>query len=114
MLNLIHLRKQAAYEDGRDVTGAQAYAEYSHISAPIFNELGGRITWRGGFEQMLIGPESEHWDICFVAEYPSVDAFAALMRDPTYREAMWHRQAAVADSRLVRLRPLTGGNSFAG
>jgi uncharacterized protein (DUF1330 family) len=61
---------------------------------------------------MLIGPEAEAWDIAFIAEYPSVDAFVAMVRDPVYREAVKHRQAAVADSRLVRMKPLPSGAGF--
>jgi hypothetical protein len=41
------------------------------------------------------------WDHCFIAEYPSVSAFVEMIRDPVYREAVKHRQAAVADSRLI-------------
>ena len=47
---------------------------------------------------MLIGPQEERWDHCFIAEYPSVAAFAEMIRDPVYREAVKQRQAAVEDS----------------
>ena len=114
MLNLIRLRKWADYGDARKVTGREAYESYGRISAPVFARLGGRIAWRGGFEQMLIGPEEETWDISFIAEYPGVAAFAEMVRDPAYREAMAHRQAAVEDSRLIRYRPEPGGADFAG
>jgi uncharacterized protein (DUF1330 family) len=66
----------------------------------------------GGFELMLIGPSEERWDHCFIAEYPSVSAFVEMIRDPVYREAVKHRQAAVEDSRLIRLKPLTAGKTF--
>ena len=112
MLNLVRLRAHAAYPDGRTATGAEAYAAYGRESAPVFERLGGRIVWRGRFEQMLIGPSEERWDICFIAEYPSVAAFVAMIRDPVYREAVKHRQAAVADSRLLRLAPLAPGSGF--
>lgn len=46
MLNLIRLRGQAAYEDGRDATGLDAYEAYGRLSAPVLAELGGRILWR--------------------------------------------------------------------
>jgi len=113
MLNLIRLREQFQYPDGRATTGSQAYAEYGRISAPVLQRLGGRIVWRGKFEMMVVGPDSQSWDICFIAEYPSVSAFVEMMRDPTYREAMTHRQAAVADSRLVRMMPMASGSGFA-
>lgn len=115
MLNLIRLRDRADYSDGRQATGAEAYAAYSAGSAPVFARLGGEIAWRGRFELMLIGPQDgEQWDICFIAVYPSVGAFVEMIFDPAYREAMVHRQAAVADSRLVRLQPLAPGTTFGG
>jgi uncharacterized protein (DUF1330 family) len=112
MLNLVRLRDRAAYPDGREATGAEAYAAYSRESAPVFAGLGGRIVWRGRFELMLIGPNAERWDLCFIAEYPSVAAFVAMIRDPVYREAVKHRQAAVEDSRLIRLEPADAGTGF--
>jgi uncharacterized protein (DUF1330 family) len=60
------------------------------------------------------GSEGERWDICFIAEYPSAQAFADLFRDPVYREAMLHRQAAVKDCRLIRLAGQEAGVTFAG
>jgi len=112
MLNLVRLRDRAAYPDGRTVSGAQAYAAYGRESGPVFTRLGGKIVWMGSFELMLIGPSEERWDHCFIAEYPSVSAFVEMIRDPLYREAVKHRQAAVADSRLIRLKPLAPGKSF--
>lgn len=114
MLNLIRLHAEAQYPEGPHGGGREAFAAYGRISAPVLARLGGRIVWRGGFEQMLIGPEGERWDVCFIAEYPSVEAFAALFRDPVYREAMAHRQAAVKDCRLIRLAPEESGATFAG
>ena len=112
MLNLVRLRQRAAYPDGRAATGAEAYAAYARESEPVFSALGGRIVWRGEFELMLIGPETDRWDLCFIAEYPSVAAFVAMIRNPTYREAVKHRQAAVEDSRLVRLAPGGAATGF--
>ena len=112
MLNLVRFREKAAYPDGRNATGAQAYAAYGRESHPVFSRLGGRIVWRGSFELMLIGPGEERWDECFIAEYPAVAAFVAMIRDPVYREAVKHRQAAVLDSRLIRLNPAPTGSGF--
>ncbi|PZA11182.1 DUF1330 domain-containing protein [Rhodopseudomonas palustris] len=111
-LNLVRLRPRAAYPDGRDATGAEAYAAYGRDSGPVFERLGGKIVWLGQFELMLIGPQDEHWDHVFIAEYPSVSAFVEMIRDPVYREAVKHRQAAVEDSRLIRLKPMKPGKGF--
>ena len=113
MLNLVRFRRQAIYEDGRDASGAEAYAAYGRESGPIFRALGGRIVWSGRPEVMVIGPEAdEAWDIAFIAEYPSVDAFVAMIRDPDYQKAAAHRTAGVENSRLIRMEPLSPGAGF--
>ncbi|MEQ8296586.1 MAG: DUF1330 domain-containing protein [Nitratireductor sp.] len=114
MLNLVRLRAQAAYPDGRQATGAQAYAAYGRESGPILRRVGGRVVWAGDFRLMLIGPENEHWDRCFIAEYPSAAAFVEMVKDPDYQKAVVHRQAAVADSRLIRTTPKATGSGFDG
>jgi uncharacterized protein (DUF1330 family) len=114
MINLVRFHEKAAYPDGRNATGAEAYAAYGRDSHPVFSRLGGRIVWRGNFELMLIGPVDERWDECFIAEYPSVAAFVEMIREPVYREAVKHRQAAVLDSRLIRLAPAAAGSGFGG
>lgn len=112
MLNLVRLRKQAEYPDGRVATGLDAYRAYGRESAPIFKRVGGHIHWIGRFEHTLIGPLDERWDLVFIAEYPSADAFIEMLRDPVYRDAVKHRQAAVEDSRLIRVEPGTPGEGF--
>ena len=112
MLNLVRLHAQAKYPDGRKATGEEAYEAYGRESGPVFARLGGSIVWQGKFELMLIGPRDEYWHHCFIAQYPSVGAFVEMIRDPVYREAVKHRQAAVEDSRLVRMAPLPVGKTF--
>jgi uncharacterized protein (DUF1330 family) len=112
MLNLVKLRPEAAYPDGRKASGLEAYRAYAEASGPVFHRLGGRQVWIGRPELTLIGPDSERWDLAFIAEYPSGQAFIDMMRDPVYREAVKHRQAAVEDSRLIRLAPSTPGALF--
>ena len=113
MLNLIRLRERATYADGRPATGAEAYAEYGARAAPVFQRVGGSIVWRGQPQLTLIGPGDERWDIAFVARYPSAGAFLAMVTDAEYqREAVPHRRAAVADSRLIRHAPLPAGDRF--
>ena len=113
MLNLVRVREQAAYPDGRTATGHEAYQAYGRESQPVLESVGGRILWRGAFETTLIGPADERWDYAFIAYYPNAGAFLAMVTDPIYREAVKHRQAAVEDSRLIRLGEISGGTGFA-
>lgn len=111
MLNLVRLKPKADYpaghpDHGKDLTGLDAYRAYGRTTAHIFQRLGGRQVWAGRPQVMVTGPEAEAWDIAFIAEYPSADAFIAMVRDPEYRELVAHRTAGVADSRLLRLDPI--------
>jgi uncharacterized protein (DUF1330 family) len=117
MLNLIRLREKALYRPehpnaGRGVTGLEAYRSYARGAAPIFQRSGGRQIWLGDPQCVVIGPAHERWDLAFIAEYPSANAFLQMITDAEYREHVKHRQAAVADSRLIRLRPQKPGAQF--
>lgn len=114
MLNFLRFRDKAAYPDGREATGAEAYAAYGRDSGPIFRRVGGEIVWRAKPELMVIGPSDKHWDLVFVARYPTAGAFLEMVTDPDYREAVKHRQAAVADSRLIRMSEADEGEGFGG
>ena len=117
MLNLIRLKARADYpeghsEHGKGRTGLEAYRAYGRATAPLYQRLGGRQVWAGRPEVVVTGPSDERWDLAFIAEYPNAAAFLAMVTDPEYREHVKHRTAAVADSRLIRLSPLTPGKGF--
>ena len=114
MLNMLRFRRKAAYEDGREATGAKAYATYGKESSPIFRRVGGEIVWRAKPDVTLIGPNDEEWGLIFIARYPSAGAFLEMVTDPDYRVAVKHRQAAVLDSRLIRCSDADEGEGFAG
>ena len=117
MLNLIRLRERADYPHGhgdhsKPLSGREAYAEYGRTSGPIFRRVGGRIVWSGAPQTVLTGPAEERWDLAFIAEYPNAAAFLEMVTDPAYREHVKHRQAAVEDSRLIRMSPREPGDGF--
>ena len=117
MLNLVRLKPKADYpadhpDHGKDLTGLDAYRAYGRTTAHIFARVGGRQVWAGKPRVMVTGPQAEAWDIAFIAEYPDAEAFIAMVRDPEYRELVKHRTAAVADSRLQCLNPITPGEGF--
>jgi uncharacterized protein (DUF1330 family) len=117
MINLLRFRDAADYPvdhagHGRGLTGAEAYRSYGKAAAAPFQRAGGRQIWLGRPELTVIGPADEAWDLAFIAVYPSGDAFIAMLRDPEYRQAVVHRQAAVADSRLIRCEPRGPGTAF--
>ena len=114
MLNLIKLRDRAEYpadhpDHGKDISGADAYRAYGRGIAGHFDRLAARQVWVGRPQMMVTGPQAEAWDLAFIAEYPSTQAFIDMVRDPDYRaNVVPHRTAAVADSRLLCLDPAAG------
>ena len=117
MLNLIKLRAVADYpaghpDHGKACTGLDAYRAYGRTTAHIFARVGGRQIWAGKPQVMVTGPQSEAWDLAFIAQYPTSAAFMDMVRDPEYREMVKHRTAGVADSRLLRLEPVIPGEGF--
>ena len=111
MLNLVRVKDLADYpaghpDHGKGVSGLDAYRAYGRTTAHIFARVGGRQVWAGKPQVMVTGPNTEAWDIAFIAEYPSSQAFLEMVRDPEYQQLVQHRSAGVADSRLLRLDPI--------
>ena len=117
MLNLVRVKPKADYpadhpDHGKDISGLDAYRAYGRTTAAIFARVGGRQIWAGKPQVVVTGPQAETWDLSFIAEYPTSRAFIEMIRDPQYREFVKHRTAGVADSRLLRLAPVTPGKGF--
>ncbi|MEZ5744816.1 MAG: DUF1330 domain-containing protein [Sphingomonadaceae bacterium] len=109
MLNLLKFRELADYPEGhanhgKGKTGADAYGAYKEALLPIVEALGGGFVWSAPLECTVTGPPGE-WDEAFVMGYPDAVAFFKMLKDPAYiANALPHRTAAVADSRLIRFR----------
>jgi|TARA_R110002124_G_scaffold3749_1_gene23964 uncharacterized protein (DUF1330 family) len=117
MINLLRFRETAAYpadhaSHAAALTGAEAYAAYGRAAAAPFARSGGSQIWLGRPELTLIGPADEAWDLAFIIRYETAEAFLTMVRDPEYQLAVVHRQAAVADSRLIRCQPRVAGAGF--
>ncbi len=117
MLNLVRLKAVADYPEGhpdhdKGLTGLDAYRAYGRTSAEVFKRVGGHQVWVGKPEVVVTGPADEGWDLAFIAAYPNAGAFLAMITDPGYREHVKHRQAAVEDSRLIRMAPVEPGEGF--
>lgn len=107
MLNLIKLRDLAEYppghsNHGKGLTGREAYAIYGKAFQALVADDGAAMVWQVPLECVVTGPPGE-WDEAFVMGYPNSATFMAMVKNPRYvSEALPHRTAAVADSRLIR------------
>jgi uncharacterized protein (DUF1330 family) len=106
MLNLLRFKERA---DGIDegVSGREAYARYAAGTAPFLAQVGGRLLAAGEAKQMVIGPQALEWDMALMVEYPSAQKFLEMASDAGYLQVHEHRDAALADSRLIACGALT-------
>ena len=106
MLNLLRFKPTA---DGLDegVTGAEAYARYSAAAEPFLRGVGGRLRAAVVPDQSVIGPPESEWDLVLLVEYPSRAKFLEMATNPEYLKIHAHREAALADSRLIACSPLS-------
>jgi len=49
----------------------------------------------------VIGPVEERWDEVLLVEYPSLKAFIEMVNSDAYQLIVYHRTAALKDSRLI-------------
>jgi uncharacterized protein (DUF1330 family) len=100
MLNLLRFKPMA---DGIDegVSGAEAYARYSVAADPFLQAVGGRLINAVQVQGSVIGPPEPEWDLVLLVEYPSRQKFLEMATNPEYLKIHAHREAALADSRLI-------------
>lgn len=109
MLNLLRFHPQASYPADsaqEPCTGREAYARYSRTALNKVRGVGGEVQLLATAHATLIAPQDEHWDQVLLVRYPSPAAFLAMLADPEYQAATLHRNAALADSRLIGTTPV--------
>jgi hypothetical protein len=115
MLNLLRFRDVADYHrhpelaptDGH-ITGREAYRRYIAHTLPLLRASGGTVRFLGDGGHLFIGPADERWDEVLLVEQAGIEEFFAFASDPDYLTGLGHREAALADSRLLPIveRPL--------
>lgn len=83
--------------------GAETYAEYAEAAQPFLEKVGASVRFMGGVAATVIG--GEEWDEVVLVEYPSKQAFLAMIGDPDYPHKL--RAGALIDSRLYCTRQRT-------
>ncbi|HEY5189982.1 MAG TPA: DUF1330 domain-containing protein [Solirubrobacteraceae bacterium] len=108
MLNLLRFKDRATGIDAADgITGAEAYGRYGVHAQRFLAGAGGRVLHTLSPHESVIGPVPGEWDLVLVVEYPSRQAFLAMISDPDYLAIHEHRAAGLADSRLIACSSLT-------
>ena len=106
MINLLKFKEKAEYEDGRDtdLTGEQAYAIYDKEVVEHLKKVGGKISFGGSINRLMLGEVEELWDTTFIAKYPSKKAMLKMINDPDYLESNKHRVAGLAGQLNIEVK----------
>jgi len=109
MMNLLRFRKTADYSKQPNLaldvptTGKKAYEKYMLHTLPLLKKAGSEVVFFGDARAFLIGPQEEKWDAALLVKHASAQSFMAFAADKTYLMTSGHRDAALADSRLLPL-----------
>ncbi len=106
MLNLLRYAEQA--NDGSGRTGREAYQHYGELVIPMLEARGAGFIVYATADQTVIGPADEEWDEMILVQYPSRAAFIDMITSADYLAAHVHREAGLADSRLVATTRIDG------
>ncbi|HEX4126996.1 MAG TPA: DUF1330 domain-containing protein [Acidimicrobiales bacterium] len=109
-VNLLSYRPEARYPEdhelaGAGLRGAEAYGRYGAVALEQVVRRGGQLTLYNDVLQVLIG-QSGPWDQIAVMQYPEVDTFVDMIRDPEYQAGLVHRDAGLAATAILVSRPL--------
>jgi uncharacterized protein (DUF1330 family) len=108
MVNLLKFRERADYpadyEGGpaSECTGAEAYQRYGEVAMAHVAKRGGRLVLLSGVDGIVLGAMAQdEWDQLAIVEYPHVEAFLDMGRDPDYLAATVHRTAGLERSAII-------------
>ena len=109
-VNLLSYHSEARYPEGHELaraglSGADAYGRYGAVALDHVVRRGGTLILYNDVRQVLIG-QTEPWDQIAIMQYPGVDAFVDMIRDPDYQAGLVHRDAGLAETAILVSRPL--------
>jgi uncharacterized protein (DUF1330 family) len=82
--------------------GAESYGRYAAAVQEHLDRAGARVLYVGAGRQVVIGAEQEPWwDAIALVEYPSPQAFLAMVADPAYQAVHVHRADGLSRTELV-------------
>lgn len=82
--------------------GAKSYERYGTEAQPYLERAGAKLLYGGGARHMVIGEDQRPWwDAIVVVEYPTVDAFLTMIKDPGYQAVHVHRAEALERAELI-------------
>jgi uncharacterized protein (DUF1330 family) len=109
-VNLLSYHSDARYPEGHDLagaglSGADAYGRYGAVALDHVVRRGGTLILYNDVLQVLIG-QTGPWDQIAIMQYPGIDAFVDMIRDPDYQAGLVHRDAGLAETAILVSRSL--------
>jgi len=109
-VNLLAYYAEARYPESHELadaglSGAEAYGRYGAVALDHVARRGGTLILYNDVLQVLIG-QSGPWDQIAIMQYPEIDTFVDMIRDPDYQAALVHRDAGLAATAILISRPL--------
>lgn len=82
--------------------GRRAYQRYAREVAPHLESVGATVRYAGTAPAFVIGDgERPWWDAILIVEYPSPQAFVAMVSTQEYAQVHEHRAAALERGDLI-------------
>jgi len=97
MVNMVKFKNKTS--DG--TTGKEIYKQYITHAMPFVEAVGGKLIWRGKPVGMVIGNNDTKPDVVFIVQYPSVDAFFNMIKNPDYQKITYLRGVALEIGDLI-------------
>jgi uncharacterized protein (DUF1330 family) len=109
-VNLLSYHADARYPEGHELapsglSGAEAYGRYGAVALDHVVRRGGTLVLYNDVLQVLIG-QTAPWDQIAIMQYPGIDTFVDMIRDPDYQAGLVHRDAGLAETAILVSRPL--------
>ena len=100
-LVMVNIVKFKAKTGNGNETGQEAYAKYFKEVRPFIAKAGVKLIWKGKVASTVIGDSNDEPHVIFLAEYPSVNHFLAMVQDPEYQKVGQNRTMAIEFGGLI-------------
>ena len=87
--------------------GRESYERYAAAFSEHSARFGAKIVYLGDCSTVLVAPDGHAWDAVLLVEYPSRQAFSAMVADPDYQQITHLRTQALAEAVLQATVPWT-------
>jgi uncharacterized protein (DUF1330 family) len=104
MLNLLKFKQTSTYNDGPQVSGAEAYGRYAKAFGAMLRDndvVGVETIFGGNVDRFLIGEGADEWDAVAIVRYPDKQSMFDAVSNETYRSFHFHRKAGLEGQLLI-------------